>query len=425
MKVLVVGGGGREHALCWKLSKSDKVTKVFAAPGNAGTALIGDNVNIDADDIKRLKEFAARESIDLTVVGPEVPLTAGIVDEFQKAGLKIFGPTKKAAELEGSKAFCKDLMAKYRIPTAEYRVFTTRDSAVAYLEDHSGGVVVKADGLAAGKGVIVCRDSEEAIKAVNYILEEGAFGSAGNRVVIEDFLEGEEASFIAVTDGKTVVPMATSQDHKAVYDGDKGPNTGGMGAYSPAPILTKALEDEVISTVIVPIIHAMEEEGRPFRGVLYAGLMIDSSKGKPSIKVLEFNCRFGDPEAQPILMRMKGDLFDLLLAASEGRLDEVDIGWDDNAAVCVVMASGGYPGDFEKGRVIEGLEDAGGGDDLVVFHGGTKAAGGNIVNSGGRVLGVTALGGSIKEAIERSYEGVERIHWPDVYYRKDIGAKAL
>ncbi len=421
MKVLVVGNGGREHALAWKLKHSSRIKKIFCAPGNPGTAGLGENVPIKADDIEGLKRFALSEGIDFTVVGPELPLTLGIVDLFMDAGLKIFGPMKRAAELEGSKVFCKELMKKYGIPTAGFRVFDDIEDARGYVESRTPPLVVKADGLAAGKGAIVCRTRDEAFKALSLIMEERAFGDAGKRVVIEDFLEGEEASFICITDGTNVIPLATSQDHKAVYDGDCGPNTGGMGAYSPAPIVTEDLEREILDTIMIPTVRAMEREGRPYRGVLYAGLMIKD--GRPM--VLEFNCRFGDPEAQPILVRLKDDIFEVLLKASEGSIEGVELNWDDRAALCVVMASKGYPGTYEKGKEIHGLEEVSNMEDVVVFHAGTAIKDGKIVTAGGRVLGVTGLGKDIKEAMERTYRAVEKISWEGVYYRKDIGMKAL
>ncbi|MBI5826308.1 MAG: phosphoribosylamine--glycine ligase [Deltaproteobacteria bacterium] len=362
-----------------------------------------------------------KERIDLTVVGPEVPLTLGIADEFERAGLRIFGPSRLASEIEGSKAFSKGLMARYNIPTARYREFSDPLEARAYVKEIAPPLVVKADGLAAGKGVVICAAEDEALEAIENIMVKKAFGPSGARVVIEEFLEGEEASFLAVTDGKTVVPLAPAQDHKAIYDGDMGPNTGGMGTYSPAPLMTPELEREVMERVMKPMVEAMEAEGRPYRGVLYAGLMI----GGVGVKVLEFNCRFGDPETQPIMMRLEDDLFDLLMRAAEGRLAGVRLKWSDKHAVCVVMAAGGYPGDYARGSVISGLDEAGGMEDVMVFHAGTAFKDGHVVTSGGRVLGVTALGNGIKEAIERAYRAVELISWEGAYYRKDIGYKAL
>lgn len=421
MKVLVIGSGGREHAIAWKLSQSKNVTKLFIAPGNPGTAQVGENVLIPAEDIAALKSFALREKIDLTVVGPEVPLTLGIVDIFTEAGLKAFGPSKKAAEIEGSKAFCKDLMQRHKIPTAFYKKFDSAEHARTYIETHNPPFVVKADGLAAGKGVIICQTNDEAYGAVDLMMKEKAFGSAGSKIVIEEFLKGEEASFLAITDGKTVLPLAPAQDHKAIFDGDKGPNTGGMGTYSPAPIVTPELTEEVMAKVMIPTVKAMEAEGRPYKGVLYAGLMID--KGIP--KVLEFNCRFGDPETQPILMRLESDLFEALMASVDGTLDKIKLSWTEKAAVCVVMASAGYPGDYVKGDSIVGLEEAAKLKDVVVFHAGTALKEGRVVTSGGRVLGVTALGSGIKDAIDNAYNAVSKISWKGAYFRKDIGQKAL
>ena len=437
MKVLVVGNGGREHALAWKIAQSKKLSKLFIAPGNPGTALCGENVAMGADDIDGLKAFALKQGIDLTVVGPELPLTLGIVDSFVEAGLKIFGPTKRAAILEGSKVFSKELMAKYDIPTAKYKKFTDPAEAKKYAEDHykntntdketNTGLVIKADGLAAGKGVLICPSMEEAFAAIDLIMKVKSFGEAGDSVIIEDCLTGEEASLLAITDGETILPLAPAQDHKPIFDDDKGPNTGGMGAYSPAPVLTETLLKEVMEDIMVPTVRAMREEGRPYKGILYAGLMIQKGKAKTNIKVkvLEFNCRFGDPEAQPILMRLESDLLDVLLASIEGTLDKVNLKWDPRASVCVVMSSEGYPGDYEKGRPITGLDDITPGNDVVVFHAGTAEKDGCIVTSGGRVLGVTGLGSGIAEAIEETYRAVEKIDFEGAYYRGDIGAKAL
>ncbi|HLC17602.1 MAG TPA: phosphoribosylamine--glycine ligase [Thermodesulfobacteriota bacterium] len=421
MKVLVIGSGGREHALAWKLSQSSLVKKVFTAPGNAGTALEGENVPVKADDIEGLKGFALKEGVDLTVVGPELPLTLGIVDEFVRAGLKVFGPTKRAAEIEGSKSFTKDLMVRNNIPTASYEKFRDPEAALAYIESRGLPVVVKADGLAAGKGVAICATMEEAAGALDLTMRQKAFGGAGGTVVVEEFLEGEEASYLAITDGENIVPLATAQDHKAIYDGDRGPNTGGMGAYSPAPVVTPELEDEIRETIIAPVVRAMADEDRPYTGVIYAGLMI--KEGRP--RVLEFNCRFGDPETQPMLMRLEGDLFDLLISAVEGRLKGVELDWSEKSSVCVVMAAGGYPGKYEKGNVIHGLEEARKMEDVMVFHAGTTEKDGRVVTSGGRVLGVTGLGDGIKEAMERTYDAVGKISWEGAYYRKDIGRKAI
>ena len=421
MKVLVVGGGGREHSLVWKLNQSSRVTKVYCAPGNAGIAREAEVVPIDVTDIKALVDFAAREGIGLTCVGPELPLTLGIVDAFEEKGLRIFGASKAAAEIEGSKVFTKDLLAKYRIPSGDYQVFDNAKAAKEHLKAVGAPIVVKADGLAAGKGAIVCQTLEEAEEAVRLCMEEKAFGSAGDRVVIEEFLVGEEASFLAFSDGRNVLPMATSQDHKPIFDGDKGPNTGGMGAYSPAPVVTPELFDQVMNEIMIPTVQAMASEGRPYKGVLYAGLMIKDGRAK----VLEFNARFGDPEAQPLFMRMDGDLVDIMEAVVDERLDTVTLHWQDDATICVVMASGGYPGEYEKGKVITGIDEADALDDVKVFHAGTAEMDGRIVTSGGRVLGVTARGRDIPQAIERAYEACALIKWDGVQYRKDIGAKAM
>jgi phosphoribosylamine--glycine ligase len=421
MKVLVVGGGGREHALAWKIAQSPKVSKVYCAPGNAGISEQATLVPIQANDLSRLLEFALKEKIDLTVVGPEDPLTRGIVDLFESKGLLIFGATKKAAEIEGSKAFAKEMMKKYHIPTAFYEIFDNRNEAVKYIRKQGAPIVVKADGLAAGKGVIVCKTVEEAIHSVDQIMVEKIFGNAGNRVVVEEYLVGEEASYIAFTDGKTILPMASSQDHKPVLDGDQGPNTGGMGAYSPAPVVTDEVHEKIIEKVLRPVIYGMGEEGRPYKGVLYAGLMIH--EGHP--KVLEFNARFGDPETQPVLMRMKGDIVPILEACIKGNLSQHKIEWDNRASVCVVMTSKGYPGDYEKGKIIEGLKEVSQMERVFVFHAGTTFKDGKIMTSGGRVLGVAGLGEDIPRAIERAYQAVKKISWDGVHYRTDIGQKAL
>ncbi len=421
MKVLVVGGGGREHALVWKIAQSPRVSKIYCAPGNAGISEQATLVPIKANDLHSLLEFALREKIDLTVVGPEDPLTRGMVDLFEPRGLSIFGANQKAAELEGSKAFAKEMMRKYRIPTASYEIFTDRNQAVNYVRQQGAPIVVKADGLAAGKGVIVCQTVEEAIRSIDRIMVEKAFGEAGNRVVVEEYLTGEEASYIAFTDGKAILPLASSQDHKAIFDGDEGPNTGGMGAYSPAPVVTEEVNERIVEKILRPLIQGMAEEGRPYRGVLYAGLMIHN--GHP--KVLEFNARFGDPETQPVLMRMKGDLIPILEACIHGNLSRCKIEWDHRASVCVVMASKGYPGDYEKGKRIEGLKEVSQMEDAFVFHAGTAWADDRIVTNGGRVLGVTGLGENIPKAIERTYQAVKKISWEGVHYRTDIGKKAL
>ena len=421
MKVLIVGGGGREHALAWKLSQSKRVTKLFIAPGNPGTAMHGENVNIAAEEIEELKAFALREKIDFTVVGPELPLTLGITDAFAASNLLVFGPSKAAAELEGSKAFSKELMLRHNIPTAFYKKFEDAAEAREYIKAHKAPMVVKADGLAAGKGVVICQSAQEALEAVDLIMTEKAFGSAGKKIIIEEFLTGEEASFLAITDGKTVLPLAPAQDHKAIFDGDRGPNTGGMGAYSPAPVITPELEREVMERVMLPAVRGMEKEGRPYKGILYAGLMITEA----GPKVLEFNCRFGDPETQPILVRLGSDLLEALLAAARGNLDEVSLEWKKEAAVCVVMAAKGYPGEYLKGSEIKGLPEAALLPDTVVFHAGTSGRDDKVVTSGGRVLGITALGADIKTAIENAYRAVALISWEGAQYRTDIGKKAL
>ncbi|NPA15940.1 MAG: phosphoribosylamine--glycine ligase [Deferribacteres bacterium] len=422
MKVLVVGQGGREHALVWKIAQSPKVDAVYAAPGNGGICEEATCVDIPANDLEALRDFAVKEGIDLTVVGPEEPLVRGIVDLFEEAGLTIFGPSKAAAQLEGSKAYAKNFMREMGIPTADFEVFEDPEEAKKYIEKKGAPIVVKADGLAAGKGSIVCKSVDEAKRAVDAIMVDRIFGEAGDRIVVEDFLRGEEASFIVITDGKNVVPLASSQDHKPVYDNDEGPNTGGMGAYSPAPVVTEYIHDKAMNEIVIPTIEGMAERGIPFKGVLYVGLMIEDDKYP---RVLEYNVRFGDPEAQPILMRMKSDLVDALLASINGTLDSCEIEYLDDAAVCVVMASGGYPGKYEKGKEIHGLDEVAKMERVKVFHAGTKKVDGKFVTNGGRVLGVTALGKDIKEAVDRAYEAVSKISWEGVHYRKDIAKKAL
>ena len=421
MKVLVVGSGGREHALIWKLAQSPEVTALYAAPGNAGMAAQARLIDIPVTDISALADFTQREGIGLTVVGPELPLTLGIVDQFEERGLVIFGATQRAAQLEGSKVFAKDLMKKYGIPTASFATFTAAKDALQYLESVGTPIVVKADGLAAGKGVIVCQTESEARSAISSIMEERIFGEAGSQLILEECLSGEEVSYLALTDGEAILPLASSQDHKRIFDGDQGSNTGGMGAYSPAPIVTPEMEAKILKQVIRPTISAMADEGRAYKGVLYAGLMIQD--GQP--RVLEFNARFGDPETQPLLMRMESDLLPLLLATIEGTLAKKSIRWREEAAVCVVMASGGYPNSYGKGKSIEGLDRVGRMRDVMAFHSGTALKEGKIVTSGGRVLGVTALGKGIREAIDRAYQAVDQIHWEGAHYRKDIGYRAL
>ncbi|MDA3903955.1 MAG: phosphoribosylamine--glycine ligase [Desulfuromusa sp.] len=421
MKILVVGGGGREHTLAWKIAQSPLVEQIYCAPGNPGIAELAECVHIDADEIETLRDFALAEQIDLTIVGPEVPLTMGIVDLFQTAGLEIFGPNKAAAQIEGSKGFSKDLMARHNIPTAAYRSFTDHAEAVAYIREQGAPIVVKADGLAAGKGVVVAMTEAQAIAAVDNIMLNQVFGAAGSSVVIEEFMDGEEASFFAFTDGKNILPLASSQDHKRANDNDEGPNTGGMGAYSPAPVVTDELYQIIVDTIVKPTISGMAKDGCPYSGILYVGLMIKN--GQP--RVVEYNARFGDPEAQPLLMRMKSDIVPVLQACARGELQQNSIDWYDKAAVCVVMASGGYPADYEKNLPIDGLDSAAAIEGLMVFHAGTALKDGQIVNHGGRVLGVTGLGDTVRAAIDKAYSGVKVINWDHVHYRHDIGARAL
>ncbi|EOU9540247.1 phosphoribosylamine--glycine ligase [Cronobacter dublinensis] len=426
MKVLVIGNGGREHALAWKAVQSPRVETVYVAPGNAGTALEPalQNVAISPTDIPALLRFAQSENIDLTIVGPEAPLVIGVVDAFRAAGLKIFGPTKGAAQLEGSKAFTKDFLARHRIPTAEYQNFTETEPALAYIREKGAPIVIKADGLAAGKGVIVAMTLEEAEAAVHDMLAGNAFGDAGHRIVVEEFLDGEEASFIVMVDGEHVEPMATSQDHKRVGDGDTGLNTGGMGAYSPAPVVTDDVFQRTMERIIWPTVRGMAAEGNTYTGFLYAGLMIDK-QGNP--KVIEFNCRFGDPETQPIMMRLQSDLVELCLAACDGKLDTVKSQWDARPSLGVVMAAGGYPGDYRTGDVIHGLpiEEVAGGDGKVFHAGTTLRDDERVVTSGGRVLCVTALGDTVAHAQARAYRLAEDIHWDGCFCRKDIGYRAI
>ncbi|MDA3869766.1 MAG: phosphoribosylamine--glycine ligase [Gammaproteobacteria bacterium] len=423
MKVLIVGGGGREHALAWKAAQSPKVEHVYVAPGNAGTALEEniENINIGAEDIPALLDFAQNNDVGLTIVGPEAALVAGIVDAFAAAGLKAFGPSKGAAQLEGSKAFTKDFLARHHIPTADYANFVDEAEAIAYIKQRGAPLVVKADGLAAGKGVILAHSEGEAISAVRDMLSGNRFGDAGARVVIEEFLFGEEASFICMVDGKNILPMATSQDHKARDNGDLGPNTGGMGAYSPAPVVTPEIHDRIMKEVIRPTVDGMAAEGNDYTGFLYAGVMIDKD-GTP--KVLEYNVRFGDPETQPIMMRLKSDLVEHCLQALNGKLDSASIDWDERTAISVVLAAGGYPDDYRMGDLISGLDSA---DNVTskIFHAGTAEKDGQVVTSGGRVLCVCALGDSVTDAQARAYEVVNKISWQDVYYRTDIGHRAI
>ena len=421
MKVLVIGGGGREHALCWKISQSPIVEKTYCAPGNAGISRHAECVAISVGDFSSLAEFVKKESVDLTVVGPEQPLCEGITDFFEKEGLLVFGPSKAAAELEGSKTFSKNLMKKYGIPTGEYAVFTDMGHALARIGETEPPFVVKADGLAAGKGVIICRSREEGEDAVRSMMEHGAFGEAGTKVVIEEFLTGEEASFFVLTDGENVLPLEPSQDHKPIFDGDRGPNTGGMGAYAPAPVVTEQLRRRIIDEVMVPTVRAMKSEGRTYRGILYAGLMIKDD----DLKVLEFNCRFGDPEAQPLLMKMESDIVPVLYSIARGEMKTDPVEWRDGFCVCVVMASRGYPGSYDKGVELEKLMDFADTRETVIFHAGTVFSGDDIVTGGGRVLGVTSLGDTMEESIRRAYAAVDSISQESLVYRTDIGKKAL
>ncbi|MBL4248894.1 phosphoribosylamine--glycine ligase [Vibrio fluvialis] len=423
MRVLIIGSGGREHALGWKVAQNPAIETVFIAPGNAGTALEAklQNVNIGVEDVAGLVAFAQDNGIELTIVGPEAPLVIGVVDAFRAAGLPIFGPTQAAAQLEGSKAFTKDFLARHNIPTAAYANFTEIEPALAYVREQGAPIVVKADGLAAGKGVIVAMTLEEAEEAIKDMLAGNAFGDAGSRVVVEEFLDGEEASFIVMVDGENVLPMATSQDHKRVGDQDTGPNTGGMGAYSPAPVVTQAIHDRVMQEVIYPTVRGMAAEGNPYTGFLYAGLMIDST-GAP--KVIEYNCRFGDPETQPIMMRMQSDLVELCLAAIDGKLDQVESKWDPRASIGIVLAADGYPGDYAKGDIISGLPTTEV-EGQKVFHAGTTDKDGHVVTNGGRVLCATALGNTVSEAQQRAYELAKQISWNGMFHRNDIGYRAI
>ena len=418
MRVLVIGSGGREHALAWKIAQSPLVKKVFCAPGNAGTVNVAENIDIPSDNIDALLQFATVTGIGLTIVGPEQPLVKGLVDSFEESGLRVFGPSQRAAEIEGSKVFCKDLMKKYGIPTARYESFDSPDQVKLFTKEDEP-VVVKASGLAAGKGVILCSNAEEARSAVQSIMQEKAFGNAGDQVVVEEFLTGQEVSLLAFTDGKTVLPLDSAQDHKAAFDGDKGPNTGGMGAYSPALVFTEELKQQVIDEIMIPTVRAMAKEGRYYRGILYAGLMLTES----GPKVLEFNARFGDPETQPIMMRIKNDIVPIFEACIDGTLAKQSLQWRQEPTICVVMAAKGYPSSYEKGKEISGLNS----DEnrqVVVFHAGTKLENGKVLTNGGRVLGVTALGSDINQAIKNAYSAVDKIKWDGIHYRKDIGNKS-
>lgn len=422
MRILVVGSGGREHALVWKIAQSKLVDKIFCSPGNGGISELAECVDIKAEDISKLAEFAFKEKIDLTIVGSEVPLVNGIVDLFQASGLKIFGPDKKCAQLEGSKIFAKEFLAKYKIPTADFKIFDNSSEAKKYIEKLGTPCVVKADGLAAGKGVVVAKTIKEAQEAVDLMLEKKVFGDAGKRIIIEECLEGQEASILVITDSDTLVPLASSQDHKRVFDHDIGPNTGGMGAYSPAPVVTESLFKEIFDKILHPVIVGFGKEKMVYRGILYVGIMIT----KLGPKVLEFNVRFGDPETQSILPRLKSDLLEIMLATVNDKLLRYQqLEWDSRACVSVVCVSAGYPGDYEKGKEIFGLTDLAKIKDVVVFHAGTRKEGNGMLTSGGRVLGITGLGSTIKEAINKTYQAVEKIKFSGMHYRKDIGEKAL
>ncbi len=421
MKVLFIGSGGREHALVWKIKQNPRVSKIYCAPGNAGISRLAQCVNIEADSIEKLIDFAKKEKIELTVVGPELPLSQGIVNEFNQQGLRIFGPSKEAAEIESSKVFSKYLLKKYNIPTANYEVFQNSEKALDYMQQQTFPLVIKADGLAAGKGVFIVKNLVEASDALNVLMEEKKFGEAGRQVIIEEFLEGEEVSILAFCDGKTVVPMVSSQDHKKIFDNDLGPNTGGMGAYSPVPFYPDEFEKRVLEEILKPTVKGLQNEGKEYKGVLYAGLIL-TEEGP---KVLEFNARFGDPETQTILPRLKTDLIDILDAVIDSTLHKINIEWEGNAAVCVVVASGGYPEKYQKGKVISGLERLEKMKDMIAFHAGTKFQEGRVVTSGGRVLGITAWDETISKAKEKAYKGVNEIYFEDMYYRKDIADKGI
>lgn len=421
MKVLVVGGGGREHALTWKMKQSPRVSQIFCWPGNAGIAEYATCIPGSVEDVAGIVKFAEEEQIDLTVIGPELPLMAGLTDQLTDRGFKVFGPSRRAAEIEGSKVFSKQLFQKYGIPTARFGAFDQPEEAKQYIRELNSPCVVKADGLAAGKGVIMAYNVEEALSAVDLIMEDKAFGSAGNKVVVEEMLIGEEVSLLVFTDGKTVVPMVSAQDHKRIFDGDQGPNTGGMGAYAPAPILTSQLQEQVLKEIVIPTVKAMEAEGRPYKGVLYAGLMI-TERGP---QVLEYNARFGDPETQVILPLLESDLIEVMEAVIEGRLSEIKVDWKQGHSVCVVAAAGGYPGSYEQGKRITGLDKAAAFDNLLVFHAGTALKDGEIVTAGGRVLGITAWGESLQSAIDQAYKGIAQIEFTGIQYRRDIAHRAL
>lgn len=421
MKILVIGSGGREHAIVWKLTSSRHVDKIYCCPGNAGIAELAECINVDDKNFDALIDFVKYEGIDLTIVGPEAQLSRGIVDVFEKNNKRILGPNQKAAQLEGSKAFAKDMMKRCGIPSAEYKVFSSYAHAEDYVKLKGAPLVIKADGLAAGKGVIVAKNVDEAVAGLRLIMKERAFGDAGNRVVVEECIEGEEASFMAFTDGKTILPMVSSQDHKRIFDGDNGPNTGGMGAYSPAPIITKELETIIMEKIMRPVVKGLQSEGIKYKGILYAGIMIRDNKPY----ALEFNCRLGDPETQPVLMRLDTDIVDIALAIIDEKLSGISLEWKPDASVCIVASSKGYPGSYEKGQVITGIQEANKMKDVYVFHAGTAFDNNRLVTSGGRVLGITALGKNIQEAKNRAYEAAGRIHFEGMHYRKDIADRAL
>ena len=421
MKVLVIGSGGREHTLVWKISQSPKVDKIYCAPGNAGIAELAECIDITTDDINGLAGFALSDQIDLTVVGPELPLVEGIVDLFESRDLRIFGPSRQAALLEGSKVFSKEIMLKYGVPTAGAEIFSSFKKAKDYVQAKGAPLVVKADGLAGGKGAVVCHTLDEILKAIEAIMQKKIFGESGKRILVEDCLFGEEASFIVFTDGENIVPMASSQDHKRIYDGDKGPNTGGMGAYSPAPMITPDLSEKIMQEIIRPVIDGLASEGKRYKGVLYAGLII-TDEGP---KVIEFNVRCGDPESQAVIPRLKNDLIDIINDIIDGRLSARSLDWDERPCVCIVCASDGYPGSYQKGKLISGLQEFNNAKDIILFHAGTKLSGQEIITDGGRVLGVTALGKDIKETIDKAYQAIEKIDFEGMYYRKDIGYQAI
>jgi len=421
MKVLVIGGGGREHALCWAISKSPECTKLYCAPGNAGIADMAECVPVGAEDVDGLVNFATEQGIDFVVVGPEASLVLGIVDRLNEKGIKAFGPSAAAAELEGSKGFMKDVLARCNVPTAFYGRFTDAESAKAYIKEKGAPIVVKTDGLAAGKGVILCQTEQEALDAIDSMMGDKIFGDAGNEVVIEEFLEGEEASFFALVDGERALPLIAAQDHKAVGEGDTGPNTGGMGAYTPAPVCPPEMIDKIMEQAVMPTIKGMAADGKPYKGVLFVGVMIKDGE----LKVLEYNVRFGDPECQVLMARLKSDALLALVAAAEGRLDEIKLEWHDRAAMVVVMAANGYPGSYEKGTEIKGLDKANAVEEVIVLHAGTKADGDKVLASGGRVLGITAMGATVSEAQKRAYEAVDAIDWPQGFCRRDIGWRAI